>query len=152
MVRMGRLSFCGRSVVVLLEDNRIIRVILGEATGLSFPELSPAHLRPVEEEFRAYFEGERPFPDLPFRLEVSPSARRCLYLLREIPRGEVRTYGWVARRMGYPRAARAVGRILSANPLPLLFPCHRVVGQRGLGGFSAGREWKEFLLRLEGAL
>ena len=68
-----------------------------------------------------------------------------------IPYGETRTYGALARDLGAP--AQAVGQACGANPLPILVPCHRVLGQKGLGGFSApgGVESKVALLRLEGA-
>jgi methylated-DNA-[protein]-cysteine S-methyltransferase len=73
--------------------------------------------------------------------------------IRAIPPGEVRTYGEVARAMGKPGAARAVGQALSRNPIGLVVPCHRVVGAGGLTGFSApgGLANKERLLRLERA-
>jgi methylated-DNA-[protein]-cysteine S-methyltransferase len=71
---------------------------------------------------------------------------------RAIPRGAVRTYGEVARRVGRPRAARAVGQALHRNPVPLLVPCHRVIGAGGrLVGFGSGIGEKQRLLRLEGA-
>ncbi len=72
----------------------------------------------------------------------------------EIPKGEVRSYGWIARRIGRPKAARAVGRALGANPFAPLVPCHRVVGADGrLTGYSGrgGIEAKRRLLRKEGA-
>jgi O-6-methylguanine DNA methyltransferase len=71
--------------------------------------------------------------------------------LLTIPAGEVRTYADIARQVGRPRAARAVGTACGANPLPLMVPCHRVVAAGGwLGGFSAGLSWKKKLLQLEG--
>ena len=72
----------------------------------------------------------------------------------EIPRGEVRTYGWIAQRIGNPKAARAVGRALAANPFAPQIPCHRVVGASGaLVGYSAkgGIQAKKSLLLKEGA-
>lgn len=73
--------------------------------------------------------------------------------LREIPCGETRSYGWVARRVGAPQASRAVGAAVGANPIPLWLPCHRVVGSDGsLTGFGGGLEMKRMLLELEGAL
>lgn len=69
-----------------------------------------------------------------------------------IPRGETATYGEIAARAGFPRAARAAGRAAGMNRLPLIIPCHRVVpASGGLGGFSSGRAWKRLLLGLEGA-
>jgi methylated-DNA-[protein]-cysteine S-methyltransferase len=70
--------------------------------------------------------------------------------LRRIPPGEVRTYGEVARAIGRPRAARAVGGACGRNPVALVVPCHRVVGAKGPGGFGAGLGMKERLLRMEG--
>jgi methylated-DNA-[protein]-cysteine S-methyltransferase len=77
-----------------------------------------------------------------------------------IPRGETRSYGWLAERVGNPRAARAVGRVMATNPLPIVVPCHRVIGSdgslRGYGDSGRGRSaaglWmKAALLRAEGA-
>jgi O-6-methylguanine DNA methyltransferase len=73
--------------------------------------------------------------------------------LRQIPYGQTRTYGEIARTIGCPKSSRAVGQACGANPIPLLVPCHRVLaaGNR-LGGFSAGLHWKRRLLELEGAV
>lgn len=69
----------------------------------------------------------------------------------EIPRGEVRTYAWIARELGQPRAPRAVGRALGRNPIPFIIPCHRVVGSGGsLTGYAFGLPMKERVLRAEG--
>jgi O-6-methylguanine DNA methyltransferase len=83
---------------------------------------------------------------------LTPFQRRVLEKTRQIPRGEVRPYTWVAREIGFPKAVRAVGNALGNNPLPLLIPCHRVIRSAGaLGAYSAGGpEVKERLLRLEG--
>jgi len=73
--------------------------------------------------------------------------------LQKIPKGEVRTYADVARRIKNPKAVRAVGTACGANPIPILVPCHRVVGSNGgLGGFGGGLPLKEFMLKAEGAL
>ena len=71
-----------------------------------------------------------------------------------IPKGETRTYGWVAKKVGNPGAARAVGQALGKNPFAPVVPCHRVVASNGLGGFSAkgGSAAKARLLKMEGAL
>jgi methylated-DNA-[protein]-cysteine S-methyltransferase len=81
-------------------------------------------------------------------------ARRVLEFTREIPAGETRTYGELAKMLGQPHAAQAVGQALGANPVPLIIPCHRVLATGGkLGGFSApgGRSTKERLLEIERA-
>ena len=69
--------------------------------------------------------------------------------LKNIPRGQTRTYGEIAAAIGHPRAARAVGSACGANPLPLFIPCHRAVAATGPGGFSCGLPWKKLLLKLE---
>ncbi len=84
--------------------------------------------------------------------DVTPFQRAVLETVRQIPRGSVCTYGEVARKVGHPGAARAVGTTLARNPLPLIIPCHRVVGASGaLTGFSAPRgvALKQVLLDLE---
>lgn len=88
------------------------------------------------------------------RLVLAPSSSTFAQGVREalwsIPRGEVRTYGQLARAMGKPKAARAVGRACATNPLPLVVPCHRVVAALGLGGFGPGLAIKRALLSYEG--
>jgi O-6-methylguanine DNA methyltransferase len=77
--------------------------------------------------------------------------RRVWQALRAIPPGATVTYGELAAKVGRPGSARAVGAVCGANPIPLVVPCHRVVGaQGGLGGFSAGLDWKRKLLQREG--
>ena len=88
--------------------------------------------------------------DLP---RAEPFQQAVWRTLREIPCGETRSYGWVARRIGEPQASRAVGSAVGANPIPLWLPCHRVVGSDGsLTGFGGGLEMKRMLLELERAL
>jgi methylated-DNA-[protein]-cysteine S-methyltransferase len=106
---------------------------------------------------RRWFAGEA--VDLGLRLDLpgGTAFQRAVWRgILEIPRGETRSYGWLAERIGRPGAARAVGQAVGANPLPLLVPCHRVVASDGgLGGFGGGADslkMKEALLRLEGAV
>ena len=105
-------------------------------------------------ELDEYFEGKRQQFDLP--LDVTLLAdfnRRVLEELARVPYGEVVTYGELAARVEHPRAARAVGTVMNRNPLPIVLPCHRVVGANGsLTGYGGGLDRKEWLLRLEGAL
>jgi methylated-DNA-[protein]-cysteine S-methyltransferase len=113
--------------------------------------------RPVDEarrELSEYFEGERREFDLPVDLSPLPGFQRAvLDELARIPYGHVDTYGGLARRIGKPQAARAVGGALNRNPVPIVVPCHRIVGAGGrLTGYAGGLERKEALLGLEGAL
>jgi methylated-DNA-[protein]-cysteine S-methyltransferase len=97
-----------------------------------------------------YFSGGRKQFAVPFVFpEGARFSRKVWGRMRLIPFGKTATYGDLADSMGSPHACRAVGNACAANPLPLLVPCHRVVGKRGLGGFSAGLGWKRFLLALE---
>jgi methylated-DNA-[protein]-cysteine S-methyltransferase len=103
---------------------------------------------------RAYFAGKPvSFDDVPVDLEHETDfLGRCARALREIPRGEVVTYGELAALAGAPGAARAAGTFCARNRLGLFVPCHRVVGAAGLGSYgSYGIEYKRRLLELEGA-
>jgi methylated-DNA-[protein]-cysteine S-methyltransferase len=83
---------------------------------------------------------------------ISDFRRTVLEECARIPRGETRTYAWLAEQVGRPRAARAVGRVMATNPWPLFVPCHRVLGSDGsLHGYGGGLPMKEALLRAEGA-
>jgi len=104
---------------------------------------------------RAYAAGEDADLDsFPVDLPVcQPFQRKVWLALREIPRGETRSYGWLARHVGETESARAVGAAVGANPIPLWLPCHRVVASDGsLHGFGGGLAMKQELLELEGAL
>jgi O-6-methylguanine DNA methyltransferase len=101
-----------------------------------------------------YFDGKRHRFELD--VDLAPQAdfnRLVLHELARVPYGEVVTYGQLAARAARPRAARAVGMVMNRNPLPIVLPCHRVVGANGkLVGYAGGLDRKETLLRLEGAL
>ena len=99
-----------------------------------------------------YFDGKAPAFDLAFRPKGTAFQQRVWQAMCAIPYGQTRTYGELAERAG--GVARAVGMACGANPIPILIPCHRVVAQNGLGGYSGdgGVETKVALLRLEGAL
>ena len=98
----------------------------------------------------AYFAGELREFDLDIRLTVTPFRQAVLDELRRIPYGETRTYGDIAARIGRPKAVRTVGAANGSNPLPIVIPCHRVVGAGGqLTGFGGGLETKRYLLGLE---
>ena len=104
---------------------------------------------------RAYAAGDGvSLDDYPVDLPPCTPVQRAIWLtLRDIPRGQTRSYGWLARRVGRPTAARAIGAAVGANPIPLWLPCHRVVASDGtLHGFGGGLAMKQALLELEGAL
>jgi O-6-methylguanine DNA methyltransferase len=98
-----------------------------------------------------YFNGNRVIFQLPVDLrQCSDFETAVLQATREIPYGEVRSYKWIADRIGRPKATRAIGNALHKNPTPIVIPCHRVVKSDGsLGGYAFGAGWKKRLLQLE---
>lgn len=115
---------------------------------------APAKLDSVRRELEEYFAGRRRRFDVPVDWAlVGDFGRRVLRAAATIPFGEVRTYGDVAARAGNAKASRAAGRALGANPIPIVVPCHRVVGAGGrLVGYTGGLHRKEALLQIEGVL
>ena len=104
----------------------------------------------VAAQLAEYFEGRRTAFDVPLELAGSPFQRRVWAALRKIPYGETASYGELARRVGAPSAARAVGVANRENPVAVIVPCHRVIGADGsLTGFGGGLERKRRLLELE---
>jgi methylated-DNA-[protein]-cysteine S-methyltransferase len=105
-------------------------------------------------ELDEYFAGRRQAFDVELDLRAIPDFHvRVLRELAQVPYGETTTYGALARQVGAPRAARAVGTVMNRNRIPIVLPCHRVVGSNGkLVGYAGGLDLKERLLRLEGAM
>ena len=115
------------------------------------PEEDPDAFVPLREQLAEYFTGARQDFDLPLDPRGSDFQITVWRHLRRIPFGKLRTYKQVARDIRKPAAVRAVGQATGQNPLPLLIPCHRVVGSDGgLVGFAGGLSVKAQLLRLEG--
>jgi methylated-DNA-[protein]-cysteine S-methyltransferase len=115
---------------------------------------APEQLDDVRRELDEYFEGRRRRFDISLDWSLTRGFHRSV--LRSTARigyGHVKSYSEVAARAGSPRAVRATGNALGANPIPVIVPCHRVVRTGGaLGGYGGGLDRKEYLLRLEGAL
>jgi methylated-DNA-[protein]-cysteine S-methyltransferase len=145
----------GVLAIAFEESEEKFCAMLQKRTG-SEPVRSP---EPVEEaalQLRDYLNGDRISFDLPLDLSALTSFQRKVLLgVAKVPRGEVTTYGELARYIGHPKSARAVGRALGSNPMPILLPCHRVLASDGsLGGYTGrdGIKTKAKLLKLEGAL
>ena len=134
------LKFVGEGPVSLLADESLP------------PRLMPL-IETARRELDAYFNGvPTDFADLPLAPRGTPFQRRVWRQLCGIPYGSTIFYGELARRVGQPKASRAVGQATGANPIPLIVPCHRVIAADGsLGGYSSGLDRKLWLLRLEGA-
>ena len=104
----------------------------------------------ARQQLEAYFSGERKEFDLPLHLTGTAFQVRVLEELQRIPYGETASYGDIAKRIGRPKAMRAVGAANGRNPIPIVIPCHRVIGSSGdLTGFGGGLDTKAALLRLE---
>ena len=112
---------------------------------------APARLDDARRQLDDYFSGRLTDFSLPIDWSlVGDFGRRVLGRTAAIPYGSVSTYGDIARAIGSPRAARATGNALGANPMPIVVPCHRVVASGGkMGGYTGGVERKELLLTLE---
>jgi methylated-DNA-[protein]-cysteine S-methyltransferase len=126
---------------------------LSEAAGRRVLRV-PRRIDAVRRELDEYFEGQRTEFDMPLDVSRVPEFQRVvLHELALVPYGEVTTYGALAARVGKPRAARAVGGAMNRNPIPIVLPCHRVIGASGsLTGYGGGLDRKRALLKLEGAL
>lgn len=106
----------------------------------------------TKRQMAAYFAGELRDFDLPLAPQGTPFQLSVWNALRRIPYGKTVSYGAIAKQIGRPSASRAVGAANGANPLPIVVPCHRVIGSTGsLTGFGGGIDTKAALLRLEGA-
>ena len=158
-----------RHIAVLYEDidspvGRLRLIVSGQAlvgiwfsqgrdaarggSGIS-PGSSPVLAR-TREQLAEYFAGKRREFDLPLDLRGTAFQRSVWQRLLEIPYGETSTYGALARELGDPGAARAVGLANGSNPIPIVIPCHRVIGANGaLTGFGGGLPIKAALLELE---
>jgi len=156
--RMGACAVVG-------EGRQVVGLVICEPSEKSaedavrrrWPEAEPdrAAFNPVVKQIRDYFRGRQVEFRVKLALKDATDFQRAVYrAAMRIPYGLVRTYGWLAKRIGSPRAARAVGNALGRNPVPIIVPCHRVVRSDGsLGGFSArqGVALKRKLLALEDA-
>ena len=135
------------------EGDAISRLYL---PGLPLPRLASREtplLARGREELLEYLAGARRDFDLPLAPQGTPFQQRVWAALREIPYGQTRSYRELAQAAGSPRGYRAVGMANHRNPIPILIPCHRVVGADGsLTGYAGGLELKRKLLELEGAL
>jgi methylated-DNA-[protein]-cysteine S-methyltransferase len=140
-----------------------LRVVVSER-GLRAIEFAPAPVpagwtesrertAPYIRQLEEYFSGRRRSFDLPLDLQGTEFQKRCWEELLKIPYGETRSYAAIAAAIGKPAAVRAVGLANGQNPIPIIVPCHRVIGSDGsLTGYGGGLEIKRKLLELEGAL
>jgi len=137
-----------------------IRTANGKLLGVEFLDVQERSLSPKDDftahvcaQLQAYLKDPDGALEVPMELHGTPHQTKVWSVLRTIPRGDVRTYGWLAEQIG--SSPRAVGGACGDNPIPLFIPCHRVVAKQGAGGFmhhASGRplDIKAWLLRHEG--
>jgi methylated-DNA-[protein]-cysteine S-methyltransferase len=138
-------GLCRISYTVEGQDEAIARIFGARVLRMPLDE--------VRRELDEYFEGRRHEFDLPIDLRVAPFHEAVLHELARIPYGHTDTYGSLAAKVGHPKAARAVGTVMNRNPIPIVLPCHRIIGANGsLTGYGGGLPAKRHLLELEGAM
>jgi methylated-DNA-[protein]-cysteine S-methyltransferase len=142
-------------LTVAMEDGAIRHVLFEKgrygATGREAWKRDASAVREAREQLLAYFAGERRAFDLPLLPSGTPFQQQVWNALREIPFGATRSYRDIALRIGNPNGVRAVGAANGRNPLPIIVPCHRVIGSDGsMTGFGGGLPVKQFLLVHEG--
>jgi O-6-methylguanine DNA methyltransferase len=143
--------------IVLPKKDRaaVLRGLRGSELGDRGPEecnsSNPLILKKAVKLLQHYFSGESVSFDLPLDLRYyTPFQQAVWKAAAAIPSGETQSYAWIAKRIRNPKASRAVGQALGANPVPILIPCHRVISSAGsMGGFSGGIGMKKQLLELE---
>jgi len=145
----------GKLTLVANEQSLVAILWEGDSTKrVRLPKLQKNSEHPVlqetERQLREYFLGTRDSFDLPLDPQGTHFQQRVWTALRKIPYGETRSYGELAKRLGAPKASRAVGAANGRNPISIVVPCHRVIGSDGsLTGFAGGIKTKEKLLKLE---
>ena len=134
-------------LTLFAQENRLTALVFGDFGSYDYLPLFGETQRQLEE----YFAGSRQNFDLPLDPSGTDFQRRVWRALMDIPYGTAISYRELARRADCPRGYQAVGQANGRNPLPILIPCHRVIGADGtLGGYSGGLDRKRFLLDLEG--
>lgn len=141
---LGTLTLC-------CEDDHLEEIRFGKQPPENAEHKSSRTLDAAARQLKEYFAGERQTFDLPLSPRGTEFQRQVWRQLQAIPYGETRSYQWQASRMGKPRATRAVGAANGRNPIPIVIPCHRVIGSNGkLTGYAGGLHIKQQLLRIEG--
>lgn len=140
----------GPLTLVVNEEGALVRCTFAEDAWPSDATRDDARCSAAALQLEEYFAGTRRTFDMPLKLEGTPFQKEVWTALLEIPYGSTISYGELARRIGRPNAVRAVGAANGANPIPVIVPCHRVIGSNGtLTGYGGGLPRKQQLLALE---
>jgi methylated-DNA-[protein]-cysteine S-methyltransferase len=142
----------GPLTIVLDEEGRLEELsFVGRPSRPQRSGVAPERVERVAKQLAEYFAGRRRLFDIPLALRGTPFQLAVWEELQRIPYGDTIPYVELAHRIGKPSAVRAVGAANGANPVPVIVPCHRVIGANGsLTGYGGGIERKQFLLALEG--
>ncbi len=152
MIYYSRLDARGFSLGITSSEGAIVAIDLNPGERLE-AEPALARHRDFEQQLVEYLEGKRRVFELPLRLEGSGFQKEVWEAVACIPYGRTASYGEIARLIGKPKASRAVGAANGANPIPIVIPCHRVIGADGsLTGYGGGLALKSRFLALEGIL
>jgi methylated-DNA-[protein]-cysteine S-methyltransferase len=141
-------------ILLMADDKGLTRINFQDAEGARKPAndsiKSAAPFKEAARQLKCYFRGELKKFDLPLSIKGTAFQLSVWKALRTIPYGKTISYGELAKRIGKPKASRAVGAANRCNPLPIVVPCHRVIGSDGrLTGYYGGLHLKEYLLKLE---
>ena len=139
---------------LVANDEALVRLIFTEEEAtVDKHRHFPSILDEADRQLKEYFEGKRTVFDLPLAPKGTEFQQQVWDLLKEIPYGTTTTYGELSQKLGNPKAIRALGKANGMNPIPIIIPCHRVVGANDdLIGYSGGIERKKQLLQHEGSL
>ena len=137
-------------LMIVQQGEAVKEILFEEKITDAVPLRSTELLLCAQRQLNEYFSGSRKVFSLPLALTGTPFQRKVWQQLTQIPYGEVRSYGQIAQAVGNPKARRAAGAANHCNPIPILVPCHRVVGANGsLTGYAGGLWRKNLLLQLE---
>lgn len=148
----------GELQITVNHDGVVVEILLpnrrhAKASGEPLPPAAARVMQAARAQLSEYFSGERRTFDLPLQAQGSSFERQVWERLLTVPYGATTSYGAIAIDLGLTNGARAVGRANGANPIPIVIPCHRVIGSDGeLTGYGGGLPLKRALLELEGAI
>lgn len=142
------------TIVLPKHSKRAVEAELHTPSYGPVQQAESSRLAAARQQLLDYLAGKRSTFDVPLDLSSGTSFQRQVWrTLQRVPYGKLRSYQWIAARVGGPQYARAVGNAVGSNPIPIVIPCHRIVAQDAtLGGFSGGLHMKRKLLSLEGTL
>lgn len=152
------LNICGNNVFVSVDNGKLCRchwinIDSEEEHGRDPDDVSTDDLTvmsEVEKQLKEYFEGDRKEFNLPLELKGTPFQKKVWDELKKVPYGVTISYGELSRRIGNPKAVRAVAQACGANPVAIIVPCHRIIATGGkTGGYTGGVEHKIRLLEIE---